>query len=154
MRAIRARTWFVVADGSRAKVFESTGVDEEPREIHDMGLSIDLPKSGELLADRAGRTFDSVGAGRHAKENPSDPHRHLKREFAGRLVDELRRAKLAERFDRLVLVAPPEFLGDLRRELPKDLKATVSDEIASDLTNTPKQQLYALLKGMSRSALA
>jgi len=61
------------------------------------------------------------------------------------VVDELRRAMLAERFDRLVLVAPPAFLGDLRQELPKDLKAKVTDEITSDLTNAPEQQLQASL---------
>jgi len=60
---------------------------------------------------------------------------------------------LAERFDRLVLVAPPAFLGDLRQELTKELKAKVADEITLDLTNTPEQQLKAYLKGMSRSTL-
>jgi protein required for attachment to host cells len=150
----RARTWILVADGSRAKIFESSGMHQAFHEIEDMALSIDLPKSGELLADRPGRTFDSTGAGRHAKENPTDPHRHLKRDFAVRVVDELRRAMLAERFDRLILVAPPAFLGDLRQELPKDLKAKVADEITSDLTNTPEQQLQAQLKDvMSRSNL-
>jgi protein required for attachment to host cells len=153
MRINTERTWFLVADGSRAKVFESTGAQEAPREIDDSGLSIDLPKSGEMLADKPGRTFDSVGAGRHAKESPTDPHRHRKREFAGKIVDELRRAMLAERFDRLVLVAPPAFLGDLRQELTKELKAKVADEITLDLTNTPEQQLKAYLKGMSRSTL-
>jgi hypothetical protein len=39
-----------------------------------------LPKSGDLLVVKPGRAFDSVGAGRYAKENPTDPHR--KRDFA------------------------------------------------------------------------
>jgi protein required for attachment to host cells len=152
MPASKARTWLLIADGSRAKVLESLGAHETPREIEDMTLTIDLPKSGELLADRPGRTFDSVGAGRHAKENPTDPHRHLKRSFAGRMVDELRRAMLARRFDRLILVAPPAFLGDLREEMPKELKAKVADEIALDLTNAPKEQLLARVKDiLSRS---
>jgi protein required for attachment to host cells len=38
-------------------------------------------------------------------------------------------------------VAPPAFLGDLRAELPNDLKDKVADEVASDLTNTPEQEL-------------
>jgi protein required for attachment to host cells len=153
MRINTVRTWFLIADGSRAKVFESTGARQAPREIEDLGFSVDLPKSGELLADKPGRTFDSVGAGRHAKENPTDLHRHRKRDFAGKMVDELRRAMLAERFDRLVLVAPPAFLGDLRQQLPKDLKAKVADEITLDLTNTPEQQLSAYLKDIGPSTL-
>jgi hypothetical protein len=43
-------------------------------------------------------------------------------------------------------VAPPGFLGDLREELPKGLKDKVVDEITSDLTNLPQQQLQTHLK--------
>ena len=53
---------------------------------------------------------------------------------------------LAKRFDRLILVAAPAFLGDLREELPKDLKGKVAGDVASDLTNTPEQDLPAHLK--------
>ena len=136
----------LVADASRAKVFESAGVRKVVHELDDMELAVDLPKSRELLADRPGRTFDSVGGGRHAKENPTDPHRQLKRNFAKKVVAELRRAMLARKFDRLFVVAPPAFLGDLRDELPKDLKDKVAGEIASDLTNMPQQQLHARLR--------
>jgi len=146
MQPYKTRTWLLIADGSRAKVFESVRARNALHEIDDMALAIDLPKSGEILADKPGRTFDSVGAGRHAKENPTDPHRHLKRNFASKVVGELRRAMLANRFDRLILVAPPAFLGDLREELPKNLKDKVADEITSDLTNTPEQQLQTHLK--------
>jgi protein required for attachment to host cells len=139
------RTWLVIADGGRAKVMEADG-RRGFRPVDDMTLAIDLPKSRDILADRPGRTFDSVGAGRHAKENPTDPHRQLKREFAGTVVGHLRKAMLAKRFDRLILVAPPAFLGDLREELPKDLENKVAGEVTSDLTNTPESDLPAHLR--------
>jgi protein required for attachment to host cells len=134
-------TWFLIANGSRAKVMQTDGKRASFRSVEDMARSIDLPKSRDILSDKPGRTFDSVGAGRHAKENPTDPHRHLKRKFAGTLVRDMRRGMLARRFNRLILVAPPAFLGDLRAELPNDLKDQVADEVASDLTNTPEQEL-------------
>lgn len=139
------RTWVLIADGSRAKVVHVARAGGRFLQVDDMTLSIDLPKSGDLLADRPGRTFDSVGAGRHAKENTADPHRELKRTFAGTVVHQLRRAMLARRFDRLILVAPPSFLGDLREELPKDLRNKVAGEVNSDLTNMPEQELHAHL---------
>ena len=139
-------TWLLVADARHAKVFESTGPRKGVHELEDMELTVDLPKSRELLADKPGRTFDSVGAGRHAKENPTDPHRQLKRDFARRVVAELRLAMLANKFDRLILVAPPAFLGDLRDELPKGLKDKIAGEVASDLANMPQQQLHARLQ--------
>jgi protein required for attachment to host cells len=45
-------------------------------------------------------------------------------------------------------VAPPDFLGDLRELLPKDLKDKVADEITSDLTNMPEQQLRTHLQAI------
>jgi len=55
---------------------------------------------------------------------------------------------LAKRFDRLILVAPPGFLGDLREELPKGLKDKLVDQITSDLTNMPQQRLQTHLKNI------
>jgi protein required for attachment to host cells len=146
MPAKATRIWLLIADGRRAKVMEADEQGVRFRNVEDMARSIDLPKSRDILADKPGRTFDSVGAGRHAKENPTDPHRHLKREFARTVVDKLRQAMLARRFDRLILVAPPAFLGDLRQVLPEDLKDKVADEVASDLTNTPEQDLHPHLR--------
>jgi protein required for attachment to host cells len=55
---------------------------------------------------------------------------------------------LARQFDRLVLVAPAQFIGDLRDELPKDLKAKIDREITADLTKTPRHQLHSQLGKM------
>jgi protein required for attachment to host cells len=140
------RTWLLIADGRRAKVFETDAQAAEFRGVEDMAREASLPKSRDILTDKPGRTFDSVGAGRHAKESPTDPRRQLKREFADLIVGELRKAMRAKRFDRLILVAPPAFMGDLREELPKDLKDKVAGEVTSDLTNTPEQDLPSHLR--------
>jgi protein required for attachment to host cells len=140
------RTWLLIADGGRAKVLETDDHGRSFQAIDDMAQAIELPRSRDILADRPGRTFDSVGSGRHAKENPSDPHRQLKREFARTMAGALRHAMLAKRFDRLILVAPPVFMGDLRAEFAKDLKDKVADEVLSDLTNIPQQDLLARLR--------
>ncbi|MDX2205904.1 MAG: host attachment protein [Hyphomicrobiaceae bacterium] len=142
----------LIADGSRAKVMETDGRGMEFRSVDDMTRAIDLPKGADILSDRPGRTFESAGAGRSAKENPTDPRRHLKREFAATVVAELRKAMLARRFDRLILVAPPAFLGDLRAELPKDLKDKIAGDAGSDLTNTPEQDLRAHLQKILEGA--
>ena len=144
MTAKMTRTWLLIADGRHAKVMETDGQGGF-HSIDDMARSTELPMSRDILADRPGRTFDSLGAGRHAKENPTDPHRQLKREFAGTVVRALRKAMLAKRFERLILIAPPAFMGDLREELPKDLKDKIAGEATSDLTKTPEQELPAHL---------
>ena len=144
----RKRTWVLIADGGHAKVFESEGPGTELAPVQGMIFSVDLPANRDILADRPGRGHEFHGPGRHAIENRSDPHRALKREFAQKLGGILE-AKLAEKsFDRLVLVAPPPALGDLRDVLPKSVLAKVTAELAQDLVKTPHSELPSHLEGV------
>src|SRR5688572_9275998 len=51
---------------------------------------------------------------------------------AGRAL--LDRARNEHRYDQLVLVAPPKFLGALRKELHKEVEKLVTDELPKDLS--------------------
>jgi protein required for attachment to host cells len=58
-------------------------------------------------------------------------------------------ARLAQgRFERLVLVAPPAALGNLRRLLPKNVRAKVIGDVAQDLVKTPKARLWPHLESV------
>jgi protein required for attachment to host cells len=140
------RTWVLIADGGHASVFETQGNYSDLAPVEDMRLSANLPANRDILTDRPGRSFESQGRARHAKENPSDPHRELKRAFAKKLGAVLK-AKLAEkRFDHLVIVAPPSTLGDLRKILPKSTLSKVTAELAQDLVKIPQSELPRKLK--------
>jgi protein required for attachment to host cells len=135
------RTWFLIADGSRARVVENLGRRRGFRDIEDLSLSIDLPPSRDVLTDRPGRGHVSYGRGCYVKENTADPHRQLKRAFA-KMIGLALNAKLAAGgVDRLIVVAPPAFMGDLRAALPKGVRTKVSSEVTEDLTKLPKHQL-------------
>jgi protein required for attachment to host cells len=49
----------------------------------------------------------------------------------GRYLD---KARIAQRFDRVVLVAPPKFLGALRKELHKEVEKLVAAQLPKDLS--------------------
>ena len=53
----------------------------------------------------------------------------------------LLKAKQEGRFDRLALVAEPQFLGALRNQLDPQLKSLVSYEIDKDYAHSNGQQL-------------
>ena len=61
--------------------------------------------------------------------------------FARDLADHLEKAANEHRFDRLVLVAAPRALGDLRGLLPKTVQGKVVAQIDKDLTNIPTRDL-------------
>ena len=140
------RTWVLIADGGHAKVLETQGAGSGLEAQADMVMSADLPRTHDILTDRAGRSFESQGHTRHAKAIPTDPHRELKRAFAKK-IGKVLESKLAEgRFDRLVVIAPPSALGDLREALPKKVRAKVAGEVAQDLVKTPKSRIWSHLE--------
>jgi protein required for attachment to host cells len=149
------RTWVLVADGGHATIFEAQENRSDLAVVEDMTFSANLPANRGILTDRPGRTFESQGRARHAKEHPSDPHRELKRAFATKLAAVLK-FKLAEkRFDRLIIVAPPPTLGDLRKLLGKRALSKVTAELALDLVKTPHSELRRKLREvLQRQALA
>jgi protein required for attachment to host cells len=89
---------------------------------------------------RAGSRED-VGGQRHGMEPRTDPQRYAEYAFARDLSDHLEKAANEHRFDRLVLVAAPKALGDLRDLLPKTVHGKIVAEIDKDLTNIPTRDL-------------
>lgn len=141
----KQRTWIAVLDHQRLHVFHTE--PPEWRLVAEPGRSREqrLPRSSELGSDRPGRSFDSLGGQRHAMEPHSDPHAVEGRHFVASIAEELLQAHREQLFDRLVLVAPPRALGELRPLLHHEVAATVAAELAHDMTRTPPKQLEALL---------
>jgi len=135
------RSWIVIADGARARILENDGPGKglNARPVEELHHA--LPPSRDIDTDRPGRTHDRMGPGRHAMEPPSDPHREEKRRFADELARHLNDAAQAGSYDRLVLVAAPKTLGDLRQALGKEAAAKLDGELAKDLTKIPDHEL-------------
>jgi protein required for attachment to host cells len=137
----RNRTWIVIADGAHMTVMESVAGDPELRNVPDMHLSGDLPRTHELVTDRLARSFEAQGRARHAIEGRIDPHRELKKTFAKRIAATLKTKHAEGRFDHLILVAPPVMLGDLRSVFAKPLRECVMAEMPQDLIKMPALKL-------------
>ena len=128
-------TWIVVADGAHARIFVNEGVGKGVHEIEDRAFVGSRKLNKDIQADEPGRAFDSSGlGGRHAMEPRTDPHQHQEREFLRGVVDWISAQPQQEKYDRLVLIAAPHALGDLRGLLPKTLAEKVAAEIPKNLT--------------------
>jgi protein required for attachment to host cells len=138
--------WVLVADASRARLFRA----EQPQQTLTPALGEELIGSNlpsrEIASDRPGRSFDRGGQGRHAMEPSTDPARHAQEEFARDVVRLLDEKRKSGSFERLVVVAPPQFLGDLRAVMPQQLQAAVSAEVAKDLSKLPPHELQGHLR--------
>lgn len=132
-------TWIVIADGARARVLQNDGPGKGVVALKDLVFEGDHSTSSDIATDRPGRTFDSVGSARHAMDPPSDPHEQLKIQFVKHVASVLEQRGAA--YDRLILVAPPQALGLLRKSLPASVARKITGELGKDLTHLPNTDL-------------
>lgn len=139
------KTWVVVADGSRARIFVQEKRGGELSEVEDMVHPDARLRQGELASSRLGSGHGALGAGRHAMNDPTPMHEHEADLFARELGRRLEAAHAHGDFQKLALVAPPKFLGSLRAQLGEALWQHVIAEIHHDLVkHSPAEVLEHL----------
>lgn len=135
-------TWIVLADGDRAKVFENDGPGKGLRAVRDMAMAQEHLVAQDIMADRPGRASNPAGPGsRAAVDYRTDPVDLRERRFLERLARALEERQASGAYDRLVIVAPPRALGELRPALCDEVRATILAELPKDLTNVPTDKL-------------
>jgi len=140
-------TWILVADGARARILKSEGPGKGLQPAVGEEFRHELPRTHEMGTDRPGRVHESATVVRHAIE-PVDWHRFEKEKFAKEMAKILDKAAAAGEFERLVLVAPPRTLGDLRGALAAATKKKVTGELDKDLTQVTLGELPEHLAGV------
>ena len=142
-------TWIVVADGARAFIAANQGPGTGLTLVPGSAQEQDLQSTTEMGSERPGRSVNSDRSGtRHAIEPRIDWHRFEKQKFAQGIAKLLDGARARKAFHHLILVAPPETLGELRATLDKQTQALVSGELAKDLTRHTIDDLPSHLGGL------
>lgn len=137
-------TWILVADGQKALFLCNEGDDElrnfAVRHVEEQ----DNPPDREQGTDRPGRMGDQ-GSAHRSSVAETDWHQLAEDRFAKDLSDILYRMAHKNRFEKLVLVAPPRVLGELRQELHKEVQDRIVGEVPKTLTNHPIDRIETLL---------
>jgi protein required for attachment to host cells len=133
-------TWILVGDASRARIFSLPKDDAPWVLVEQVENPIGRARTSELVTDRAGRQRQ-IGpplAG-HGDAAEQESHR-----FAEKLGHLLQKGYDERRFTRLVLVAPPRFLGYVRGVL-KEVGKHVVASFDKDYTLHDERDLRRLL---------
>lgn len=136
----RKVTWIAVADGGKAMLLVNDGTDAAPLLSVLAKDELDNPAAREQGADRPGRRPDP-GAGQRSAMEATDWHELGEARFVHGFAERLNRAAEQGRFERLVLIAPPKVLGQLRPALSARVAGCLVAEIGSDLTGQPVDQI-------------
>lgn len=146
MSEIRLRhgLWVVVADGEKALILRNEGDAQYPNLSVMREMKEENPPTRQQGSDRPGRYNDGPNVHRSAVED-TDWHRLGKERFADEIAELLYRFAHRGDFDRIVLVAPPLVLGEMRKKLHKEVEDRVEGEIAKTLTNHPISEIEKIL---------
>ena len=136
-----SRFRILVADQAEAVFYDSPDLSAEPHEIARITDPVAHLHDRDLMSDRPGRSYESVGGARHALERENDPRQREAVKFARRIARRLDEARRKDEFDSLVVVAGPAFLGLMRAELSRPTRAKVVREIHKDLVHGPLASL-------------
>ena len=126
------KTWVLVADAAKARLFELPQKEANLIEIACYAHPDSRTPGQHPAHGRLPRAQESNGPARHAIEPRTSLRVKHQDQFAAILSDVMRRGRLERRYDQLVLIAPPRFLGVLHKHLDEQTLACVVDEVGND----------------------
>src|SRR4051812_30755662 len=141
-------TWIVSANAGRARIFAQHRGADALEEINDMVSPTARERVNATETDELGQR--SAAKSRHGSGAPSQengyqqhqtPPQHQEELFARDLAHFLVEAHNEGRFRELCLVASPEFLGVLRKQVADKLGGTIKVEINKDYTRESAEAL-------------
>lgn len=127
-------TWLVVADNSKARFFSMESRISPIEEIDTIVHTQARLHEREMASDSPGRGNGKAGAGGHVYQDEVSPKEQENINFAREVANELDAARKNNRFKQFVLVAAPEFLGNLRNHLSAQTQKLVCLELAKNLS--------------------
>jgi protein required for attachment to host cells len=128
-----ADVWILVADSSEARIYSARNLRSELELVDRLTHEASRLHARELGSDVPGRVHDRFGPGRHSLDQGQQLKHTEKQRFAREIAARLAEAQQQGKFDRLVVMAGPEFLGILRACLDKSVAETVIAEVSKDL---------------------
>lgn len=133
-------TRVLVAHESGARSFENRGPGKGLSQLAETLFEDGRRHPGEFETDRQGRTSSS-GKGTNVYASEHDPRVHATEHFAKMLAQELGSALRAGGFQRLVLIAPPRFLGLLKAQLDPLVARVLLGTVSKDLPRASASEL-------------
>ena len=145
MTKLKNDTLVVVADGEKALFLRNLTDGDNPNlDVEDKDTQ-DNPSDREQSANRPGRVSQSANHGKSAYDD-TDWHELAKDRFAAELSDKLYKMAHSGEFERLVLVASPKILGELRDQMHQVVTDKIVGEIPKTLTNHPVNEIEDIVK--------
>lgn len=134
----------LVADGRKMLFLRNEGDTEFPNLVVEKAQEQDNPATRDQATDSAGRASSPQG-GVQSSVEPTDFHQIEEDRFAADAADFLKTGALKNKYDSLIVVAPPKTLGELRKHYHKEVSSRLKGELDKDLTGHPIKDIEKAL---------
>lgn len=133
-------TTFAVVDGTKFELYRNAGTEAEPRldALPTPELEVTNFSAGVRLNDAHSRHTARTGDG---SNDGADEAAH-----AIAVAEWLNGQVLQHKIDKLVIVADPRSLGEMRKRYHKQLQAVLCGELAKVMTGRPTAEIVNALK--------
>jgi len=130
-------TLVFVGDGQKALFLRNAGDAILPNFTTERVFTDHNPPTHEQGTDRPGRAFKRAGTNLRSGVQATDWHELEKERFVARVAAAMEELVRAEKVKKIVIVAPPRTLAELRHAFHADVKKRIIAEIDKDLTKHP-----------------
>lgn len=138
----RNRILFVVASRTEA-VFYKEDLLHHFQFVNRLENPRGRKSENELSSDRPGRGISSASSTfHHALDRTWNKHETVAKKFSKKISKYLVQGAQENRFDEIVLVAEPHFLGLLREEIPPSVRSMIKHTINRELARGSDQELH------------
>jgi protein required for attachment to host cells len=144
-REVIGITWVVVADAAKAYIYSRPTRRGSLELVQVFSEPAARSAEHDLVSDSPGRTFDSLGSARHAKQPEHTAKQNLRTSFARQIADFIESGRTANRFADLVIVAAPALLGELRTHFDAPLLQIIRAEIPKHMTAATPAEITAAI---------
>lgn len=126
-------TLVAVCDGAKMLFLRNEGDADYPNLSVERKREQDNPPNSEMKANRSGHVGQSGTPGGSSYED-TDFHQLEEDRFAAETADLLKSRALRNDYDKLIVVAAPRTLGEIRKHYHSEVEKRLTGEIAKTLT--------------------
>mgnify|MGYP003655446840 FL=1 len=140
-------TYIVVADAARARIFtrDSLNLAEKESLVHAAGRL----HEGDLITDRRGAdVHESTSSTSRSSGEENVDSQHENELFAKEVAQHLYSARVKNSLEKLIMVAPPKFLGLLRDKLDGPTQKLVIHSLSKDLSKASLAEIQTAVSDL------
>ena len=141
-----AKHWALVCDASRARICSFGGAFAQWHVVEQLENPAGRAHVADLVSDQPGTVRQSGTGARPTMTPHTDPGEAGRERFARDLVAHVERAHREGIFEHLVVVAPPRFLGRLRRHFSDSFTHVIAAQIDKDYSMETLVRLQELVQ--------